>query len=93
MKKSKKKKNQKKSETNLKEKIVLTLDDVDMLDEVEEELEELGDDIYHNESGSISHPINFNNQEIKTESLKTAVDLLGIPTVCSMLLDKNFFTA
>jgi len=91
MKKSKKKKNQKKSETNLKEKIVLSLDDVDMLDEVEEELEELGDDIYHNESGSISHPINFNNQEIKTESLKTAVDLLGIPTVCSMLLDKNFF--
>ena len=63
MKKSKKKKNQKKSETNLKEKIVLTLDDVDMLDEVEEELEELGDDIYHNESGSISHPINFNNHE------------------------------
>ncbi|AIN94710.1 HD-GYP domain-containing protein [Treponema putidum] len=93
MKKSKKKKNRNKPEIGLNEKDVLTLDDLEMLDEVEDNLEELCDDIYQKDSDpdGLLHPIDLNNKEIKTETLKTAVDLLATPTVCSMLLDKNFF--
>ncbi|UTC65464.1 HD-GYP domain-containing protein [Treponema sp. OMZ 788] len=86
----KKKEKKSKSKKGINEKSFLTLDEVEMLDEVEEELEELGDEIYQEDPDSLHHPINFNNTEIKTEVLKTAVDLLATPTVCSMLLDKNF---
>lgn len=83
----KKRKNKNKSKIKSNEKDFLTLDEVEMLDEVEEELEEMKEDLYQNDQ---DNPMNFNNTEIKTEVLKTAVDLLATPTVCSMLLDKNF---
>ncbi len=83
----KKRKNKNKSKIKSNEKDFLTLDEVEMLDEVEEELEEMKEDLYQDDQ---DNPMNFNNTEIKTEVLKTAVDLLATPTVCSMLLDKNF---
>nr|WP_255804250.1 HD-GYP domain-containing protein [Treponema denticola] len=86
----KKRKNKNKSKTENNEKDFLTLDEVEMLDEVDEELEEMQENLYQDDQENPNSPINFNNTEIKTEVLKTAVDLLATPTVCSMLLDKNF---
>ena len=83
----KKRKNKNKSKVKINEKNFLTLDEVEMLDEVEEELEEMHENLYHDNS---NNPINFNNTEIETHVLKKAVNLLATPTVCSMLLDKNF---
>jgi len=86
----KKGKNKKKSKIKINEKDFLTLDELEMLDEIDEELEEMHENLYQDDEESLNHPINFNNTEIKTTALKTAVDLLATPTVCSMLLDKNF---
>ena len=70
----KKRKNKNKSKIKSNEKDFLTLDEVEMLDEVEEELEEMHENLYHDNS---NNPINFNNTEIETHLTRSEERRVG----------------
>lgn len=74
----------------MKEKNVISIEEIGILDEVDENLEELSDDIFQNDTEDLIDSMYLKNNSINSEVFKTAVDLLATPTVCSMLLDNNF---
>lgn len=74
----------------MKEKNVISIEEIGILDEVDENLEELSDDIFQDDTEDLIDSMYLKNNSINSEVFKTAVDLLATPTVCSMLLDNNF---
>ena len=74
----------------MNEEDVISTEEIGTLDKIDENLEELTDDIFQDDTEDLMDSLYLKNSSENSEVFKTAVGLLATPTVCSMLLDNNF---
>ena len=74
----------------MNEEDVISMEEIGSLDKIDENLEELTEDIFQDDTEDLMDSLYLKNSSVNSEVFKTAVGLLATPTVCSMLLDNNF---